>query len=195
MKPDDKTMSRRTLRFNFDEYAQHENPNITSAQRGKLFDAAWKRAWISDNLPEYGRMSFGIVPDNIVYVVKDVSLLTMKNGKSAYKVKLEALLDCEKNPTLGTFWSDRPEQTREYLNMVRKTTGISRSVSLLIPEDDDDVADWNKGRIIQSNGWVSEWLLHDVILTYESGRKKHERKIYTNGFVFRSVEEAIKLEE
>ena len=94
-----------------------------------------------------GKVLFSKVPDNVVFVVEDVSLVELRRGGRVYCVKLTPLVFGEKDYTIGMVWKGRECQTERYVELAEKAGFLARgTVSLLVPTShrNESIENWKK---------------------------------------------------
>lgn len=180
--------------FKPDYYIEYWHKDTTDIRKRRLFDEVWEKALYSPYLQRdannnpLGKVLLSKVPDNMVFVVSDVSLVELRGGVNVYCVKLTALAFGEKNYTLGTVWNGRKDQTERYVELAEKAGALeSSTVRLLVPTSYGDVEKWKKGDTIISKGWLNEWNVINAVRTYGNGEKEEYRKIEMSGEMFRSL--------
>ncbi len=63
-----------------------------------------------------------------------------------------------------------------------------------------EVENWEKGKLLQSNGWLLQWAIEWAEVTYKNGRKGELREIYVPsessgaGTMFRNDNELMEIE-
>ena len=179
--------------FNPDGYVEYWHEDTTEIRKCRLFDEVWEKALYSPHVQRdannnpLGRVLLTKAPDNMVFVVDDVSLVELKGGGKVYCVELTALVFGEENRTLEIVWNGRKDQTERYVELAEKAGVLAGGkVSLLVPTSHRDVEKWKKGDTVISKGWLSEWNIINGVLTYGNGVKEEYRKIEMSGEMFRS---------
>ena len=180
--------------FKPDYYIEYWHKDTTDLRKRRLFDEVWEKALYSPHLQRdannnpLGKVLHSKVPDNMVFVVSDVSLVELRGGVNVYCVELTALAFGEKNYTLGTVWNGRKDQTKRYVELAEKAGALeSSTVRLLVPTSHGDVEKWKKGDTVISKGWLNEWNIINAVRTYGNGEKGEYRKIEMSGEMFRSL--------
>lgn len=185
--------------FNPEDYIEYWHRDATEIRKRRLFDKIWENALYSphikrdaDNNP-LGLVLLSKVPDNMVFVVDDVSLVELRGGGNVYCVKLTALVFGKRNYTLGTVWNGRKYQTEQYVELaIRAGALASRTVRLYVPTSDGDVEKWKKGDTVISKGWLNEWNIFNAVRTGNGGKEEY-REITMPGEMFRSLLEHNKM--
>ena len=180
--------------FKPDHYIEYWHEDTTDIRKRRLFDEVWEKALYSPHVQRdtnnnpLGRVLLTKAPDNMVFVVDDVSLVELKGGGKVYCVELTALVFGEKNYTLGTVWNGRKDQTKRYVELAKEAGVLAGGkVNLLVPTSHRDVEKWKKGDTVISKGWLSEWNITNAVRTYGNGEKEEYRKIEMSGEMFRSL--------
>lgn len=132
--------------FKPDYYIEYWHEDTTDIRKRRLFDEVWEKTLYSPHVQRdannnlLGRVLFTKAPDNMGFVVNDVSLVELRGGVNVYCVKLTALSFGEENYTLGTVWNGRKDQTKRYVELAEKAGALERStVRLLVPTSHRDV--------------------------------------------------------
>ncbi|MBP3404615.1 MAG: hypothetical protein J6N18_00800 [Kiritimatiellae bacterium] len=179
--------------FNPDGYVEYWHEDTTEIRKCRLFDEIWEKALYSPHVQRdannnpLGRVLLTKAPDNMVFVVDDVSLVELKGGGKVYCVELTALVFGEENRTLEIVWNGREYQTKRYVELAKKAGVLAGgTVRLLVPTSHRDVEKWKKGDTVISKGWLSEWNIINAVRTYGNGGKEEYRKIEMSGEMFRS---------
>ena len=179
--------------FNPDGYVEYWHEDTTEIRKCRLFDEIWEKALYSPHVQRdannnpLGRVLLTKAPDNMVFVVDDVSLVELKGGGKVYCVELTALVFGEENRTLEIVWNGREYQTKRYVELAKKAGVLAGgTVRLLVPTSHRDVEKWKKGDTVISKGWLSEWNIINAVRTYGNGEKEECRKIEMSGEMFRS---------
>lgn len=180
--------------FKPDYYIEYWHKDTTDIRKRRLFDEVWEKALYSPHLQRdannkpLGKVLHSKVPDNMVFVVSDVSLVELRGGVNVYCVELTALAFGEENYTLGRVWNGRKDQTERYVELAKKAGALeSSTVRLLVPTSSHgDVEKWKKGDTVISKGWLNEWNVINAVRTYGNGEKEEYRKIEMSGEMFRS---------
>lgn len=187
-----------TGEFNPDDYSEYWHNDTTEIRKRRLFDEVWEKALYSPHLKRdannnpLGKLLLSKVPDNIVFVVNDVSLIELNGGGEVYCVQLTALAFGKKDYTLGTVWNGRECQTRKYIELAEKTGALAHSpVKLLVPTSHGDVEEWKKGDTVISKGWLNYWTIFNAVRTYDNGRKEEYREITMPGEMIRSLRDLV----
>lgn len=180
--------------FKPDYYIEYWHKDTTDLRKRRLFDEVWEKALYSPHLQRdannnpLGKVLHSKVPDNMVFVVSDVSLVELRGGVNVYCVKLTALAFGKENYTLGRVWNGRKDQTERYVELAKKAGALeSSTVRLLVPTSHGDVEKWKKGDTVISKGWLNEWNIINAVRTYGNGEKGEYRKIEMSGEMFRSL--------
>jgi len=180
--------------FKPDYYIEYWHKDTTDIRKRRLFDEVWEKALYSPHVQRdannnpLGRVLLTNAPDNIVFVVNDVSLVELRGGGKVYCVELTALVFGEKNNTLGTVWNGRKDQTERYVELAKKAGVLAGGkVSLLVPTSHGDVEKWKKGDTVISKGWLNGWNVINAVRTYGNGVKEEYRKIEMSGKMYRSL--------
>lgn len=88
--------------FKPDYYIEYWHKDTTDIRKRRLFDEVWEKALYSPHLQRdannkpLGKVLHSKVPDNMVFVVSDVSLVELRGGVNVYCVELTALAFGEK---------------------------------------------------------------------------------------------------
>ena len=182
--------------FKPDHYVEYWNKDTTEIRKRRLFDEIWGKALYSPHLQRdannrpLGKVLLSKVPDNMVFVVRDVSLSELRGGVNVYCVELKVLAFGEENYTLGTVWNGREYQTARYVELAEKAGALASSeVRLLVPTSHGDVEKWKKGDTVISKGWLNEWNIINAVRTYGNGGKEEYRKIEMSGEMSRSLQD------
>lgn len=182
--------------FNPGDYIEYWHKNVTGIRKRRIFDAVWEKALYSPHLQRdannnpLGKVLFSKVPDNMVFVVDDVSLTELRGGGSVYCVKVTALVFGKENRTLGKVWNGRECQTERYVELAKKTGLLKgNAVMLLVPTSNgnEDVEKWKKGDMVISKGWLNMWNIIAAVRAYDNGGKEEYRKIEMSGEIVRSL--------
>ena len=182
--------------FNPDCYIEYWHKDTTEIRKRRLFDEVWGKALYSPHLQRdannnpLGKVLLSKVPDNMAFVVRDVSLSELRGGANVYCIELAALVFGEKDYTLGTVWNGRTDQTKRYVELAKDTGALAGSkVRLLVPTSHEDVEEWKKGDTVISKGWLNEWNIINAVRTYGNGVKEEYRKIEMSGEMIRSLQD------
>ncbi|MBQ3343068.1 MAG: hypothetical protein IJG84_14300 [Kiritimatiellae bacterium] len=149
------------------DYIEFWHKDTTKICKQRLFDEIWEKALMlhdANNNP-LSKVLLSKVPDNIVFVVNDVSLVELRRGGRAYSVKLAPLVFGEKNRTLGMVWNGRECQTKRYIELAEKAGFLARrtrgTMRLLVPTSpgNESIEDWKKGDTVISKGWMNNWTI------------------------------------
>ena len=182
--------------FNPDCYIEYWHKDTTEIRKRRLFDEVWGKALYSPHLQRdannnpLGKVLLSKVPDNMAFVVRDVSLSELRGGANVYCIELAALVFGEKDYTLGTVWNGRTDQTKRYVELAKDTGALAGSkVRLLVPTSHEDVEKWKKGDTVISKGWLNEWNIINAVRTYGNGVKEEYRKIEMSGEMIRSLQD------
>ena len=180
--------------FKPDYYIEYWHEDTTDIRKRRLFDKVWEKALYSPHLHRdannnpLGRVLLTKAPDNMVFVVDDVSLVELNGGGKVYCVELTALVFGKKNYTLGTVWNGRKDQTKRYVELAEKAGVLAGGkVSLLVSTSHGDVEKWEKGDTVISKGWLNGWNVINAVRTYGNGVKEEYRKIEMSGKMYRSL--------
>ena len=182
--------------FNPDCYIEYWHKDTTEIRKRRLFDEVWGKALYSPHLQRdannnpLGKVLLSKVPDNMAFVVRDVSLSELRGGANVSCIELAALVFGEKDYTLGTVWNGRTDQTKRYVELAKDTGALAGSkVRLLVPTSHEDVEEWKKGDTVISKGWLNEWNIINAVRTYGNGVKEEYRKIEMSGEMIRSLQD------
>ena len=182
--------------FKPDHYIEYWHKDTTEIRKRRLFDKVWEEALYSPHLQRdannrpLGKVLLSKVPDNMVFVVRDVSLGELRGGMNVYCVKLEVLAFGKKDYTLGIVWNGRECQIKRYVKLAKDTGALKGGTErLLVPTSHEDVAKWKKGDTVISKGWLNEWTIINAVRTYDNGGKEEYREIELSGEMFRSLQE------
>ena len=182
--------------FKPDHYIEYWHKDTTEIRKRRLFDKVWEEALYSPHLQRdannrpLGKVLLSKVPDNMVFVVRDVSLGELRGGMNVYCVELEVLAFGKKDYTLGIVWNGRECQTKRYVELAKDTGALKGGTErLLVPTSHEDVEKWKKGDTVISKGWLNEWTIINAVRTYDNGGKEEYREIKLSGEMFRSLQE------
>ena len=186
--------------FNPDNYIKYWHEDTTEIRKRRLFDEVWEKALYSPHVQRdannnpLGKVLLSKVPDNMAFVVRDVSLAELRGGVNVYCIKLTALAFGKENDTLGTVWNGRKDQTERYVKLAKGTGALADStVRLLVPTSHEDVEKWKKGDVVISKGWLNMWNIINAVRTYDNGGKEEYRKIEMSGEMIRSLRDGKEL--
>lgn len=188
--------------LNFKTYRRWKSEDTTTVVKNRLFDELWDNGYVSDIWKSYYRSYFVKVPDGLYFMVEDVKTHDFPNGKGVIKCTLKVLFYDEEYGKGDLRWRESRIQTREFLNHVNEecdSNNMSRisyyAANLQVPIGCREVLEWPKGKIIKSDGWITEKLVENSVLKYKDGREKNNHDVFDGDHVFfRSMDERMALE-
>ena len=187
--------------FNPADYIEFWHKDTTKICKQRLFDEIWEKALYSPHLQHdannnpLSKVLFSKIPDNMVFVVNDVSLVELNRGGRVYCVKLTPLVFGEKNRMLGMVGNGRECQTKRYIELAEKAGFLARgtrgTVKLLVPTSpgNESVEEWKKGDTVISKGWLNKWIITNAVSTYDNGRKQEICEIEMSNEIIRAFRE------
>lgn len=184
--------------FNPTDCVEYWHRNTTGIRKQRLFDEIWGKALYSPHLRHdannnpLGKVLFSKIPNNMVFLVNDVSLVELRGGGNVYRVELAPLVFGEKDYTLGMVWNGRKCQTKRYVELAKRTGFLaSRMMSLLVPTSyrNEDVETWRKGDMVTSRGWLNMWTITNAVRIYDNGEEEKIREIEMSGEIVRSLQD------
>lgn len=167
---------------------EHEHGKFESGSKNVLrFETIWSLTSASPLYKDYIHTFSIAFPDDVAFVVKDV-----KEGNWYNTVILRALVYGETPDGQQTPWTDDKRQDKLFWKYMAKRFGNGDTYCLRIPCSKREVADWQQGKILKSDGWIREVSVENSVSVLNNGRKQSNRKVHFASFMpvlYRSSEE------
>ena len=149
---------------------EHEKYGSSNVLR---FETIWSLTSASPLYKDYIHTFNIAVPDDVAFVVKDV-----KGGNWYNTVMLRALVYGETPEGQQKPWTDDKRQDKLFWEYMNARFGDDEAYCLRIPCSKREVADWQPGMVLKSNGWLREVLVENSVSTLNNGRKQANRKVH-----------------